>query len=136
MTTTDPAARLREAAETLRQHLAAIATDSPADLPLHADGRTVTQGRVGLHDFAVAETPEVAGYIVAMGPLVGEALAAWLESAADGSDNAMHDVAEYPDDDPDEGPQCVDDCDACTDEAAALAVADALLDPETPRTSV
>ncbi|WP_329131491.1 hypothetical protein OG552_10340 [Streptomyces sp. NBC_01476] len=54
-------------------------------------------------------------------------LSAWLEEAADASENGMHDVAEYPDDDPDEGPQCVEDCGVCVGEPVALAVADTIL---------
>jgi len=77
-----PTARLTAAATHLRTLLTAIATESPADLPLHADGRTITQGRIGLHDFATAATPEVAAFITAMGPLAGEAIATLLETEA------------------------------------------------------
>jgi hypothetical protein len=82
MSTADPAARLTAAATHLRTLLTAIAPESPADLPLHADGQEVTQGRAGLLPFATAETPQVAAYIVAMGPQVGALLVAWLDSAA------------------------------------------------------
>lgn len=78
----DPAARLQAAATQLRTLLTAIATESPADLPLHADGRTITQGRIGLHPYAKAETPEVAAFITAMGPAVATAVVAVLEQAA------------------------------------------------------
>lgn len=80
--TADSTARLQAAADHLRALLAAIATENPADLPLHADGGTVTQGRTGLFPYAVAETPQVAVLIATMGPLAGGALAQWLETEA------------------------------------------------------
>lgn len=120
----DPAARLQAAADHLRALLAAIATESAADLPLHADGRTVTQGRIGLHPFAMAETPEVAAFITAMGPLAGHALVQLLETEArvDAEDRAaLRSEGRSP---AEEHSSCT--VANCTTEAA-LAVADAIL---------
>lgn len=116
----DPAARLQAAAAHLRRLLAAIATESPADLPLHADGRTVTQGRVGLHDFATAATPEVAAFITAVGPLAGEAIVTVLDQAAAGyRPGAMGNGMVI----------CPDCCETvpCSHIKPALALADAIL---------
>lgn len=74
--------RLRQAATRLHALLVAIATESPTDLPLHADGRTITQGRIGLLPYAEAETPEVAAFIATMGPAVASSVVLLLEERA------------------------------------------------------
>ncbi|MGW5003254.1 hypothetical protein ACWEP8_37000 [Streptomyces hydrogenans] len=78
-----------------------------------------------------AHREQVDAYLTAFAsPVVGLAVAGWLDHAADTLDgDTYHDISEHPDDDPDEGPQCVDDCGACQDEQAALAVARAILAP-------
>lgn len=94
-----PAARLREAAGVVRRKAAAVSTPDPADMPFHADGTDVTQGRCGLYDVATAQTPELAAWIALMHPGVGEPLAAWLEKAAKRHDAFTRAATEvFPDD--------------------------------------
>ena len=78
-----PADELRTAAEKLRTLSTAIAPPDEKHLPFHADGSQVTQGQHGLYDVAQTETPQLAAYIAAMGPNVGEALADWLDIAVE-----------------------------------------------------
>lgn len=101
MTTPAPADELKTAAATLRKLTAAIHAPDLDDQAWHteecADDEQgncpciVAQGAIGLlagpstpiYYIADAETPEVAAYIAAMGPDVGELLADWLDSAAE-----------------------------------------------------
>lgn len=81
--TTTPAAELRAAAERIRSLATAVSAPEPGLQPFHAEGCDVTQGRTpGLYDVATTQTPELADFIAAMDPSVGEKLAKWLESTA------------------------------------------------------
>ncbi|MFI8535397.1 hypothetical protein ACIGMX_34770 [Streptomyces aquilus] len=96
---TTPADELKTAATTLRQLTAAIHAPDLTDQAWHteqcADDEQgncpciVAQGAIGLEYGSVplyyvadAETPELAAYIAAMGPNVGDALADWLDAEA------------------------------------------------------
>ncbi len=155
--TEDAATRLREAAALIRR-LAADATPGPWHRPLNTRTRSSVRAPLpegergewldGIDPFTgqrehctVATIPIWSNnkfvrqrggrdleWIALMHPGIGEALAAWLERAADVSEDTLHDVhAGYPDDDPDEEPECMDDCGACADESAALYLADQIL---------
>lgn len=138
---TSPAAELREAMAKLRKHVK-HATDGPwvtssvwspratstSAVYSHAhptgtvDSEVVASGRIKSGYGGIRE-PWNAEYIALMQPSVGAALATWLEELTDDYEDASHEVAEYPDDDPDEGPECIDDCQACSSIAHALTIA-------------
>lgn len=97
--TTPPADRLHAAATKLRTMMAAIQAPLPEQTwhtePCADEARgdcrcIVAQGRyaegaappVPVFYVADAETPELAAWIALMGPVVGEALAAWLDIEA------------------------------------------------------
>ena len=95
---TTPAEELRAAAVKLRGLAQILESPDHPGLPWHTEECAdeerdncpciVAQGRTSYHDeastpmfyVADAETPECAAYIAAMGPTVGLALAAWLDS--------------------------------------------------------
>jgi hypothetical protein len=136
-----PVAELRAAVAKLRKHIK-HATDSPwhtssvwspratstSAVYSHAhpagtvESEVVASGRIR-SGYGGIRQPWNAEYIALMQPSVGAALAEWLEAVTEEFAEAYHDVAEYPDDDPDEGPECVDDCDACSSIAHPLAIA-------------
>lgn len=80
----NPAVEIKAAAERLRSLASAISTPDPAHQAFHAEGCDVTQGAYpGLYDVATTQTPELAEFIAAMHPGVGEALALWLDHLAE-----------------------------------------------------
>ena len=138
---TTPAAEIRAAVAKLRKHVK-HATNSPwhsrpvwspdavstsavysyAHPTGTVDSEVVASGRIRSGYGGIRE-PWNAEYIALMQPAVGALLADWLDSVAEKYEDAYHDVAEHEDDDPDEGPACVDDCDACTSINEPLALA-------------
>jgi uncharacterized protein YuzB (UPF0349 family) len=141
-----PVDEIRAAVEKLRKHVK-HATDSPwvtssvwspratctSAVYSHAhpagsvDSEIVASGRIKSGYGGIRE-PWNAEYIALMQPALGSVLASWLERAAEQADEAMHDVADYPDSDPDEG-ECVEDCDACDEQQFALNIARLINDP-------
>ncbi|WP_433341654.1 hypothetical protein [Streptomyces sp. CA-253872] len=77
-----PAETLTAAATRLRDLTAAISPPDERDLPFHAEGTEVTQGRGLVYDVAEAQTPELAVYIAAMHPGVGLMVAELLDANA------------------------------------------------------
>jgi len=132
---TDAATEIRAAAQKLRTLATAAAHEDrtrwEVGYTLGSKSRVVVDNHerpTVLIESWAAHREQVDDYLAAFAsPVVGLAVADWLEHEADAIDTVTtHDVAEYPDDDPDEGPQCVDECGACTAERHALAVARAI----------